>query len=465
MPEQVQGVLQTLNKGGGFLRNPDMSFQSTPQDPWVSSKLIREYGLEDGAFIVGTAEANKKGLQLLDAASVCGLEPAQFQNRTRFEQLLAISPTERMRLAQSGNVSMRVVELVAPIGKGTRGMIVAPPKTGKTLLLEQIANAIHAHEPDTRIVVLLIDERPEEVTHFRRSVQAEVLASSSDQNIASHTNLAELTMAHVRCDLECGRDVVVLLDSITRLGRAFNLHGAGARRTMSGGLDAKALEIPRRFFGLARNIENGGSVTVIATALVETSVGYVLGASFGFLLALLMGQFRVVRMLVVPAMIVSQAVPIVAIAAPLVIIFGFGIVPKLIIVAWIVFFPVVVSVLDGLSAIDRDALNLARLMGGGGLRTFLIVKLPACVGPLFSGLKIGATYAVTGAVIGEWTASSERGLGTYLLAANAQMDTAGVYAAVLLLTAVGVGSFLLVLGIEILATPWRHRAIAPRWAR
>lgn len=270
MTEQVQGVLQTLNKGGGFLRNPDMSFQSTPQDPWVSSKLIREYGLEDGAFIVGTAEANKKGLQLLDAASVCGLEPAQFQNRTRFEQLLAISPTERMRLAQSGNVSMRVVELVAPIGKGTRGMIVAPPKTGKTLLLEQIANAIHAHEPDTRIVVLLIDERPEEVTHFRRSVQAEVLASSSDQNIASHTNLAELTMAHVRCDLECGRDVVVLLDSITRLGRAFNLHGAGARRTMSGGLDAKALEIPRRFFGLARNIENGGSVTVIATALVET---------------------------------------------------------------------------------------------------------------------------------------------------------------------------------------------------
>ena len=204
---------------------------------------------------------------------------------------------------------------------------------------------------------------------------------------------------------------------------------------------------------------------LLKQTLLETSVGYVLGASFGFLLALLMGQFRVVRMLVVPAMIVSQAVPIVAIAAPLVIIFGFGIVPKLIIVAWIVFFPVVVSVLDGLSAIDRDALNLARLMGGGGLRTFLIVKLPACVGPLFSGLKIGATYAVTGAVIGEWTASSERGLGTYLLAANAQMDTAGVYAAVLLLTAVGVGSFLLVLGIEILATPWRHRAIAPRWAR
>lgn len=199
--------------------------------------------------------------------------------------------------------------------------------------------------------------------------------------------------------------------------------------------------------------------------LIETGVGYLLGASFGFLLALAMGQFKIVQMLVVPAMIVSQAIPIVSIAAPLVIIFGFGIVPKLIIVAWIVFFPVVVNVLDGLAAIDRDALNLARLMGGGGLRTFLIVKLPACVGPLFSGLKIGATYAVTGAVIGEWTASSQRGLGTYLLSANAQMNTAGVYAAVLLLTAVGVGSFLLVLGIEIVATPWRHRAIAPRWAR
>lgn len=197
--------------------------------------------------------------------------------------------------------------------------------------------------------------------------------------------------------------------------------------------------------------------------LFETAVGYGIGAVVGFVLALAMGQFRIVQRLVMPALIVSQAVPIVAIAAPLVIVFGFGLTPKLIIVAWIVFFPVVVNVLDGLATIDPDMINLARLMGGSGLRTFLVVKLPACIGPLFSGLKIGATYAVTGAVIGEWTASAKQGLGTYLLTANAQMNTAGVYATVLLLTAIGVGSFLIVLWLEIVATPWRSRSTAPRW--
>ncbi len=199
--------------------------------------------------------------------------------------------------------------------------------------------------------------------------------------------------------------------------------------------------------------------------ITETVIGYLIGAAIGFVLALAMGQLRIVQRLVMPALIVSQAVPIVAIAAPLVIVFGFGFTPKLIIVAWIVFFPVVVNVLDGLAAVERDMLNLARLMGGSPLRTFLIVKLPACIGPLFSGLKIGATYAVTGAVIGEWTASSKQGLGTYLLTANAQMNTAGVYAAMLLLTAIGVGSFLIVLWLEIVATPWRTRATAPRWSR
>ncbi len=197
--------------------------------------------------------------------------------------------------------------------------------------------------------------------------------------------------------------------------------------------------------------------------LFETAVGYGIGAVVGFVLALAMGQFRFVQRLVMPALIVSQAVPVVAIAAPLVIVFGFGLTPKLIIVAWIVFFPVVVNVLDGLATIDRDMINLARLMGGSGLRTFAIVKLPACIGPLFSGLKIGATYAVTGAVIGEWTASAKQGLGTYLLTANAQMNTAGVYATMLLLTAIGVGSFLIVLWLETIATPWRTRSTAPQW--
>lgn len=230
------------------------------------------------------------------------------------------------------------------------------------------------------------------------------------------------------------------------------------------GLPSYVIPTPAQAFGTL--YDNWPRLSVLTgQTLYETSIGYVLGALIGFLLALAMGQIRVVQRLIMPALIISQAVPIVAIAAPLVIIFGFGLMPKLIIVAWIVFFPVVVNVLDGLSSVDRDMLNLARLMGGSSLRTFAIVKLPACIGPLFSGLKIGATYAVTGAVIGEWTASSKQGLGTYLLTANAQMNTAGVYAAMLLLTVIGVGSFLLVLGLETLMTPWRSRSTAPAWAQ
>ncbi|MFA6153721.1 ABC transporter permease [Mesorhizobium sp.] len=224
--------------------------------------------------------------------------------------------------------------------------------------------------------------------------------------------------------------------------------------------------IPPPALAFSTLFENWPRLSVLTgQTLYETAIGYVAGALIGFVLALAMGQIRVVQRLVMPALIISQAVPIVAVAAPLVIIFGFGLMPKLIIVAWIVFFPVVVNVLDGLASVDRDMLNLARLMGGGSLRTFAIVKLPACIGPLFSGLKIGATYAVTGAVIGEWTASSKQGLGTYLLTANAQMNTAGVYAAMLLLTVIGVGSFLLVFGLEVLATPWRSRSTAPAWAQ
>ncbi|MCZ6820524.1 MAG: transcription termination factor Rho [Calditrichaeota bacterium] len=268
--ETASGVLQRLKQGGGFLRDPARSFQPGREDVWLSSQLMRKYGLVDGAVVSGAASRGKKGWQLETVESVCGLKPEQFQARIRFDRLLAIDPTDRFRVGDGGNVTMRTIELIAPIGKGTRGLIVAPPKTGKTRILEELANAIHASDPDTRIVVLLIDERPEEVTHFRRNVQAEVLASSNDQSLESHINLAELTLAHVRCELECGRDIVVLVDSITRMGRAFNRHGTGSRRTMSGGLDAGALEIPRRFFGLARNVEHGGSVTVIATALIET---------------------------------------------------------------------------------------------------------------------------------------------------------------------------------------------------
>lgn len=266
----TSGVLALLPRGGGFLRSPENSFRPTNDDAWVSAQLIREYGLPEGALVTGQVRRGDRGYQLASVDTICGLAPEQFRARTPFERLVAISPNARFRLGDGGNVSMRIVELIAPIGKGTRGLIAAPPQSGKTQILEQLAQAIHATAPATRIIALLIDERPEEVTHFRRQVQAEVLASSNDEPIESHVALAELTMAHVRCELECGRDVVILIDSITRMSRAFNLHGAGARRTMSGGIDAKALEIPRRFFGLARNIEKGGSVTVIATALIET---------------------------------------------------------------------------------------------------------------------------------------------------------------------------------------------------
>ncbi|MDZ7725570.1 MAG: transcription termination factor Rho [candidate division KSB1 bacterium] len=270
MSESVAGVYQHLKSGSGFLRSVDNSFQPGSRDVWVSRQLTREFGLQDGATIIGTAEDTERGLQLREIESICGLEPVDFKRRTRLNQLVPIDPLERIKMGESGIPSMRIIELIAPIGKGTRGMIVSPPKAGKTRILEELANSIAKVEPETRIIVLLIDERPEEVTHFRRGVRAEVLASSSDQSIQAHVTLAEMAMGHIRCELECGRDIVVLVDSITRLARAFNSHGSGSRRTMSGGLDAQAMQIPRQFFGLARNIENGGSVTVIATALVET---------------------------------------------------------------------------------------------------------------------------------------------------------------------------------------------------
>jgi len=270
MSIKANGILQSLPKGGGFLRNPNLSFQRGSDDVWVSSQLMKKLDLIDGAEITGIATKNKKGIQLDEVELVCGLPIEDFHKRTRFDRLLAISPEERFRLGDIGSTSMRIVELIAPVGKGTRGLIVAQPKSGKTQILEDIANAIYFSKPETRVILLLIDERPEEVTHFRRNTKAEVLASSNDQSVDSHTNLAEMTLSHVRCELECGRDVVILVDSITRLGRAFNASEAGRGRTLSGGLGAKALEIPRRFFGLARNVEGGGSVTVLATALIDT---------------------------------------------------------------------------------------------------------------------------------------------------------------------------------------------------
>ena len=267
-PSTVQGILKRAKGGTGLLIDP-----SQPEDEiWVPAGLMKKHALTEGATVAGPVRPGKPRPQLVAVDSICGLAPEAFRARAPFKRLVAIDPTERFRLAATGETAMRIVDLVAPIGKGTRGLIVSPPKAGKTVLLEQLAQAIRASDAETRIVVLLIDERPEEVTFFRRTVDAEVMASSSDQYLRQHVALSELMLAHIRTELECGRDVVVLVDSLTRMARTFNLKGSGRGqgRSLSGGLEAGALEIPRRFFGLARNIENGGSVTILATVLIDT---------------------------------------------------------------------------------------------------------------------------------------------------------------------------------------------------
>jgi transcription termination factor Rho len=270
MPDTVSGIIRRTPKGGYALRNT----ARPTEDVAVPPSLVQEFNLPEGAAIKGGVQTVQGRVELASVDTICGLKPPKFAKRTPFEKLIPIDPTDRFHLDVEGDTSMRVVDLVAPLAKGTRALVVAPPKAGKTMLLEKIAKAIHAYDPKTRIIALLIDERPEEVTYFRRTVQAETFASSSDQPIKEHVALSELMLAHIRLELECGHDVVVLLDSMTRLVRAFNLGGErdrrGGGRTLSGGIDAGALEIPRRFFGLARNVEKGGSVTIVASMLVDT---------------------------------------------------------------------------------------------------------------------------------------------------------------------------------------------------
>jgi transcription termination factor Rho len=260
------GILRRTKQGAGVLLDP----ARPGREIFVPAKLIQQHGLVEGASVAGPVRQGKRGPQLARAESVCGLAPEAFQKRTPFRRLVAVDPDERFHLEASGETSMRIIDLVAPLGKGTRGLIVSPPKAGKTVMLEQIARAIRVTAPETRLIILLVDERPEEVTFFRRAVEAEVFASSSDQSLQEHITLSELMLAHIRTELECERDVVLLLDSLTRMTRGFNLRTSSRGRSLSGGLEAGALEIPRRFFGVARNIEDGGSVTILATVLVDT---------------------------------------------------------------------------------------------------------------------------------------------------------------------------------------------------
>ncbi len=271
------GVLEINEKGFGFLRQLENNLMPGPKDVFVPRSLVQQFSLREGTFIEGEAAppANARGRaqtdQLVEIRSANGLSPSDYRRTPEFSKLTSVDPTERLELsAGSNNLSMRVLDLIAPIGKGQRGLIVAPPKTGKTTLIEEIAEAVADNHPEMHLVVLLIDERPEEVTHLKRRVRGTVIASSADQNSDLHLQVARLVHEAAKRAVECGQEVVLLLDSITRLARASNRETSRRGRTMSGGVDSRALEFPRRFFGAARKTEEGGSLTIIATALVDT---------------------------------------------------------------------------------------------------------------------------------------------------------------------------------------------------
>lgn len=270
------GVLEVLPEGYGFLRSSDYNYLGSPDDVYVTQQQIRDNGLKTGDVVEGGIRPPRPGekyFPLCKVISVNGLSPEVVRDRVPFEHLVPLFPDEKFDLTggKHNNISTRVVDMFSPIGKGQRALIVAPPKTGKTILLKDIANAISENHPDTYIIMLLIDERPEEVTDMSRSVNAEVIASTFDEPAERHVKIAGLVLEKAKRLVESGHDVVIMLDSITRLARAYNTVSPASGKILSGGVDANALQRPKRFFGAARNIENGGSLTIIATALTETS--------------------------------------------------------------------------------------------------------------------------------------------------------------------------------------------------
>jgi transcription termination factor Rho len=269
-----EGVLEVLPEGYGFLRSQDWNYLYGPDDIYVSPSQIKRFDLRTGDTVLGQVRPPKEGeryLALLKVERVNGDEPEKAKHRIAFDNLRPRYPDERVHLeTASGDISMRVMDLIAPLGKGQRGLIVAPPKAGKTILMQKIANAITENHPEVHLIVLLIDERPEEVTDMQENVKAEVISSTFDEPADRHTQVAEMVLEKAKRLVEHGRDVVILLDSITRLARAYNVVVPHSGKILSGGVDANALHKPKRFFGAARNIEEGGSLTIVATALVET---------------------------------------------------------------------------------------------------------------------------------------------------------------------------------------------------
>jgi len=269
-----EGVLEILPEGYGFLRSQDWNYLYGPDDIYVSPSQIKRFDLRTGDTVTGQVRPPKEGeryLALLKVETINYEEPEKTKTRVAFDNLKPRYPDERIRLEDdTRDLSMRVVDLLSPIGKGQRGLIVAPPKAGKTILLQKLANAIAANHPECYLIVLLIDERPEEVTDMQEHVQAEVIASTFDEPADRHVQVADMVIEKARRLVEHGRDVVILLDSITRLARAHNVVVPHSGKILSGGVDANALQKPKRFFGAARNIDGGGSLTIVATALVET---------------------------------------------------------------------------------------------------------------------------------------------------------------------------------------------------
>ncbi len=270
-----EGVLEIMQDGYGFLRSPDYNYLASPDDIYVSPSQIKLFGLKTGDSVKGQIRPPKEGekyFALLRVETVNGKTTEEIRDRVSFEYLTPLFPEEKIKLSTTSrdNYSTRILDLFAPIGKGQRGMIVAQPKTGKTVLLKQIANAITENHPEIYLLILLIDERPEEVTDMARSVKAEVISSTFDEQAERHVKVASIVLEKAKRMVECGHDVVILLDSITRLARAYNTVVPSSGKILSGGVDANALHKPKRFFGAARNVENGGSLTIIATALIET---------------------------------------------------------------------------------------------------------------------------------------------------------------------------------------------------
>ena len=272
-PVYAEGIVEVSGKGFGFLREPKRNFSQSNNDIFVTPEVVRRHGLRDGMWIKGEIRRGNRGPQLFRLVELEGGDPDRFQNLPIFEELTTINPNKRVVLETvSTRHTTRVMDLMTPVGKGQRGLIVAPPRTGKTTLLEHIADAVVKNHPEMKLIILLVDERPEEVTEIRRTVPtAELLASSNDSDINTHTRIAQLAVERAKRLVEMGFDVFVLMDSLTRIGRAINNAQGGGGRTMSGGVDSRALEIPRKLFAAARNTEEAGSLTIMATALIETN--------------------------------------------------------------------------------------------------------------------------------------------------------------------------------------------------